>query len=342
MGETTTAPLAPAEAPPVPQGPAEALGPPPRAATVTETPGRSRTPSERPHVAPGTPAAPAGPSAEAPREPSPAGRDADDRPSKAGGWLNRVLGRRESPSRSPEDGGRSDGPAPAADATTDPSAAPPVTGLPPNVQAAYDAVSKLSHEEQAALASRDGPFQRLAQGFVDKATARAQKQQADGARQLQLRQLAEQEQQLRNSDPYQAAELRNQLDAYAAQQTALSEIWRLHDGLSIEPALARLPDEVQQGLRQNVGPGVEGRKALMEAALDAYKARVVAETEKKLRDDPRFAKQVLARARGGYLPDVAPDDEPEVFTNGVGHARRRSPTDAMNSWLRHPPRGAGL
>jgi hypothetical protein len=87
---------------------------------------------------------------------------------------------------------------------------------------------------------------------------------------------------------------------------------------------------------------VEGRKALMEAALDAYKARVVAETEKKLRDDPRFAKQVLARARGGYLPDVAPDDEPEVFTNGVGHARRRSPTDAMNSWLRHPPRGAGL
>ena len=337
MSDAPAAAAAP-EAPPVPQGPAEALGPPPRAGTN----GLSRTPSERPHVAPGTPAAPAGPPAEAPREPSPAGRDADDRPSKAGGWLNRVLGRKESPSRTSEDGGRSDGPAPAADATTDPSAAPPVTGLPPNVQAAYDAVSKLSHEEQAALASRDGPFQRLAQGFVDKATARAQKQQADGARQLQLRQLAEQEQQLRNSDPYQAAELRNQLDAYAAQQTALSEIWRLHDGLSIEPALARLPDEVQQGLRQNVGPGVEGRKALMEAALDAYKTRCVAVTEKKLRDDPRFAKQVLARARGGYLPDVAPDDEPEVFTNGVGHARRRSPTDAMNAWLRHPPRGAGL
>jgi hypothetical protein len=210
------------------------------------------------------------------------------------------------------------------------------------VQQAYDLVASLSHEEQAALAAQDGPFQRLAQGFVDKANARLQKQQADGTRQAQLRQLAEQEQQLRNTDPYQAAELRNQLDAYAAQQTALTEIWRLHDGLSIEPALARLPEPVQQSLRQNVGPGVEGRKALMEAALDAYKAEVVAATEKKLRDDPRFAKQVLARARGGYLPDVAPDDEPEVFPNGRGHRDPQSTASRMNAWIRSAPSGGAL
>lgn len=335
MGETTTVP---AEA--RPQGPAEALGPPPRAAGAVDA-GRSRTPSERDR--PSTPFPPA-PADDAPRAPSPAKPDADDRPSKAGGFLDRILGR--GPSRTSAEDGRSDGPAPAADATTDATpadpSAPPRTGLPPKVQQAYDLVSSLSHEEQAALAAQDGPFQRLAQGFVDKASARLQKQQADGTRQAQLRQLAEQEQQLRNSDPYQAAELRNQLDAYAAQQTALTEIWRLHDGLSIEPALSRLPEPVQQSLRQGVGPGVEGRKALMEAALDAYKAEVVAATEKKLRDDPRFAKQVLARARGGYLPDVAPDDEPEVFTNGRGHRDPQSTASRMNAWIRSAPSGGAL
>ena len=77
---------------------------------------------------------------------------------------------------------------------------------------------------------------------------------------------------------------------------------------------------------------------MVEAALDAYRAKVVAETEAKLRKDPRFAKQVLAQARGGYLPDVPPEDEPEVFTNGVSHRSQGTTNDRMNAWLRAAPR----
>lgn len=212
------------------------------------------------------------------------------------------------------------------------------------MQQAYDLISGLTFEEQAALAARDGPFQRLAQGFVDKAQARAAKQQADQGRQTQLQQLAEQERALRGTDPYQSAELRNQLEAYQAQQTALTEIWQLHDRAAIDPALARLDEATVGQLRANVGPGLEGRQAMVEAALDAYKSKVSAETEARLRKDPRFRKQVLAEARGGYLADagVPPDDEPPVFSNGVGHRSPVSPTDQMNAWLRGQPRGAAL
>jgi len=51
---------------------------------------------------------------------------------------------------------------------------------------------------------------------------------------------------------------------------------------------------------------------------------------------------VLARARGGYLPDVAPDDEPEVFTNGRGHRDPQSTSTRMNAWIRSAPSGGAL
>lgn len=349
MSERVAAPAPAAPVQPVqprPMGPAEASGPPPPAAQAG--PVRSRTPSDTPQ--PGSPSATSNPPPPD-RAPSPAARDADGPPATSGGWLDRLLGR---PSSRADAETRSGSPPPADDAptrgpATDPEAAAPAApaaALPPKVQQAYDLMASLSFEEQAALAARDGPFQRLAQGFVDKAQARVAKQQADQSRQAQVQQLVAYEAQLRHSgDPLdrdQSAEVRNQIEAYQAQQTALTEIWQMHDRLSIDPALARLDEATAGQLRASVGPGLEGRQAMVEAVLDAYKSKVSTETEARLRKDPRFRKQVLAEARGGYLPDVPPDDEPQVFANGVGHRSPVSPTDQMNAWLRGQPRGAAL
>lgn len=280
--------------------------------------------------------------------------DGDGEPRQLEGrsWFDRLLGRPgagergdKAASSPPADEAASDAPPAAATPDGTPAGAPPAPGTPgtpaptgatqptvsPAQQAALDAVAKLSPDEQRALFGFDNPMARLFQSRVDSLRAREQAQGAQSTWNQRKQQLAAQELQTRQTDAYQAAELRNQLDAMQQQEQTWAGITQLFDRVSLDPIVSRLPKDAQAELLAQPVVGMEGREALTKAALDRYEAHIRAEEATKLRRNPAFRKEVLNERRGqvGLTPEEA--GEPELVTNGAPSRRRG--TD-MDSWLR--------
>lgn len=174
--------------------------------------------------------------------------------------------------------------------------------------------------------------ERRIQAEVDRRAARAQRQQAEQGRLTRAQQLAlleQQEREARQTDVYQAAQLRDQLDAHRQQEEFVHGMVRAYDAVSLDPLVLALPEGEREAFLQDVPPGLDGRKALVERAIDRIKAHARAEAEAKLKRSGAFRKQVLAEWRQTPAEDGG-DDEPELV-NGTGGHR---PGLSMNAWLR--------
>lgn len=276
------------------------------------------------------------------------GGDGEPGQRDARSWFDRLVGRppvrasdRDGGPASPAsaDAAASDAPPAAGEPGGPPAGAPPAPGTPgapaPNVspaqQAALDALGKLSPDEQRALFGFDNPVARLFQSRTDQLRAREQAQSAQNTWTQRKQALAAQERTTRETDAYQAAELRNQLDAMQQQEQTWAGITQLFDKVSLDPIVSRLPKDIQAELLATPVMGMEGREALTKAALDRFEAHVRAEEATKLRRNPAFRKEVLNERRGQV--GVDPDDagEPELVTNGAPNRRRGTDMDA---WLR--------
>ena len=180
-----------------------------------------------------------------------------------------------------------------------------------------------------APASREEEERRV-QAEVDRRAARAQKQQAQQTRAQQRAVLEQQEREARQTDVYKATELREQLDAMAAQEQFVAGLVGAYDQSTLDPLVGALPEAERGALLQDAPTGMEGRKALVEKAVAAIKAQGAREAEARLRKSAAFRKQVLADWRRGAHGDDDAPEEPELVSGTNGH---RSGGD-MNSWLR--------
>jgi hypothetical protein len=287
---------APAESAPVPARPVPPDPP-------QGSPGRaeSRTPDSR---------TPVPPQEAARRAPS----DTQEAPPKTdGSWLQRFL--------------RPGTPAPAGKPERPASESPP--GGPSGPQETPDTEPS---SPWAPPSSREEEERRV-QAEVDRRAARAQKQQAQQTRAQQRAVLEQQEREARQTDVYKATELREQLDAMAAQEQFVAGLVGAYDQSTLDPLVSALPEAERGALLSDAPTGMEGRKALVEKAVQAIKAQGAREAEAKLRKSAAFRKQVLADwRRGAHGEDDSPD-EPELVASGVGtNGHRGGPT--MNDWLR--------
>ena len=238
-------------------------------------------------------------------------------PKTDGSWLQRFLGRPGAPS------GAQPGPpekpeAPASESAADAPSAPPET---PDATPPSPWTPPASPEEEA----------RRVQAEVDRRAARAQKQQAQQTRAQQRAVLEQQEREARETDVYKAAELRNQLDAIGAQEQFVAGLVGAYDQSTLDPLVASLPEPERAALLQDAPAGMEGRKQLVERAVERIKAQGAREAEARLRKSAAFRKQVLADWRRGLHGEEDGPDEPELVGGTNGH-RNGGPT--MNDWLR--------
>lgn len=222
----------------------------------------------------------------------------EQRPVNKGSWLDRILGRARS----------EEAPAPTSEQT----------------QAASEQQSTEQAQETAGEAKpkrevSDEELQRLVQAEVDRREAKRQAE-ARKARRRELRQ----------SDPLEFA----RLDEQEEQQQAASQhfasfaggIIQDYDRATLDPIMLALPEAARKDVLAKGGEGLDGRRALTSAALEALKSHYLAEGEQraaeKLRKDPAFRKQVLVEWRGGR---EEPDNVPAVNSTGAGE----------NNWLRN-------
>ena len=91
-----------------------------------------------------------------------------------------------------------------------------------------------------APASREEEERRV-QAEVDRRAARAQKQQAQQTRAQQRAVLEQQEREARQTDVYKATELREQLDAMAAQEQFVAGLVGAYDQSTLDPLVAHPP-----------------------------------------------------------------------------------------------------
>ena len=349
-GEAPPAPPAdaapsPAPAPPATPAPVErSRTAPATSRTVTTTP----TPP-RPPAPPRPPPAPA----YAPPQSTQPPRQQEAPPRSDGNWLKRLFygasGPEEgaeratsAPERAPADAPQRVGPGtPAETEPAPPAAAPSAPALSDQAQAALAALEALSADELEALAQGDNALGRKAQSIVDRREARRQREQADQGRLTRSQQLAaleEQERQARQTDVYQAAQLRDQLDAHRAQEQFVTGMVRAYDGATLDPLVLALPEGERTSLLADVPPGLDGRRQLVESTLKRLEQRWRADEASKLKQSAAFRKQVLAEWRSGALGDAdAPDEDPELLPGGTAH--RRGPS--MNDWLRGEIRRGG-
>lgn len=272
--------------------------------------------------APVTPARPVPPDPRPPAAPPEAARRAPDGPQEAppktdGSWLQRFL----RPGSAPQ--GQIPGPEkaekPASESAADTPSAPPET-------------PEAAPSPWAPPASREEEERRV-QAEVDRRAARAQKAQAQQTRAQQRAVLEQQEREARQTDVYKAAEMREQLDAMAAQEQFVAGLVGAYDQSTLDPLVSSLPEPERAALLQDAPTGMEGRKALVEKAVSAIKAQGAREAEAKLRKSAAFRKQVLADWRRGVHGEDDSPEEPELVASGVGtNGHRSGPT--MNDWLR--------
>ena len=289
------APVAPVEgAAPAESAPGSAGGAPGSARPVPPDPRPPATPPEAARRALGDPQ-------EAP-------------PKTDGSWLQRFLRPGSAPHGAP---GPEKAERPASESASDTPSAPPET-------------PEAAPSPWTAPASREEEERRV-QAEVDRRAARAQKAQAQQTRAQQRALLEQQEREARQTDVYKATELREQLDAMAAQEQFVAGLVGAYDQSTLDPLVSSLPEPERAALLQDAPTGMEGRKALVEKAVTAIKAQGAREAEAKLRKSAAFRKQVLADWRRGVHGDEDQPDEPELVAGTNGH---RSGGPTMNDWLR--------
>ena len=176
---------------------------------------------------------------------------------------------------------------------------------------------------------------RRVQAEVDRRAARAQKQQAQQTRAQQRALLEQQEREARQTDVYKATELREQLDAMAAQEQFVAGLVGAYDQSTLDPLVGALPEPERAALLSDAPTGMEGRKALVEKAVASIKAQGAREAEARLRKSAAFRKQVLADWRRGLHGDDDAPDEPELVSGAGTNGHRGGPS--MNDWLRSAP-----
>jgi hypothetical protein len=301
----------------------------PAAAGAPGAPATSPAPAAPPSPAQ-PPSAPSAPPAES-RAPSAPEAPPEDARHPARSWLSRLLRgeSRESPApASPPDGAAPSAPSPPADATaghrdgpstaTDGTPAAPAEATEPETPWTPPA----SKEEEA----------RRIQAEVDRRAARAARQaqqQGNLTRAQQAALLAQQEREARETDVYKAAELRNQLDALAAQEQFVAGMAQLWDQFAVGPVAKRLPQAVHQRFTAEAPDGPEGRGYVVEQSLRWLEQHWRQEEREKLKKSPAVRKQLLAEMRRGELGDDLAPDEPELL-GGRATGRPATPND----WFR--------
>jgi hypothetical protein len=205
----------------------------------------------------------------------------------------------------------------------------PASGSAPDTPSAPPETPDAAPSPWAPPASREEEERRV-QAEVDRRAARAQKAQAQQTRAQQRAVLEQQEREARQTDVYKATELREQLDAMAAQEQFVAGLVGAYDQSTLDPLVSSLPEAERGALLQDAPTGMEGRKALVEKAVQAIKAQGAREAEARLRKSAAFRKQVLADWRRGLHGEEDAPDEPELVGGTNGH--RSGPT--MNDWLR--------
>ena len=213
--------------------------------------------------------------------------------------------------------------------------APPAPELSPQARRALGQLKALGAADLAALATVDGPVKTAVEqeltrrGMVAQAQAAAQ---GRATRAQDYDRLEAQERALRATDVYEAARVRDQLDAMRQQDGFLTHMVQAYDRVSLDPLLLALPEAERKPLLEAMPPGMDGRKYVTEAAVKRIKALAEQAAARKLAKDPAFRKQVLAQWRGD--PAEA-DDEPELGADrrAVG-ARPGGGRSAMDALIR--------
>ncbi len=116
---------------------------------------------------------------------------------------------------------------------------------------------------------------------------------------------------LRRTDPFKYAEVEEQEAAAQRFGQLIGTLAAEYDRAVIDPLVLALPESERQSVLEKGGPGLDGRKAIAQTALESLKKHWLAEGEKqaaeKLRKDPAFRKQLLVELRGER-------QEPELVT----------------------------
>ena len=218
---------------------------------------------------------------------------------------------------------------------------PPATTLPP-ASPGSDRPPQPSQQETISLTPDQ--FNRRVQSEVDRILA---KQQADE----RTRQMREEEQRLRDEDPFEYVRAVKAREAEEAQtQTRVKEATGLleeqlarYDRGILDPLVGALPEPVRKQVLESVrAEGIPGRAEVAKHALGALKAMWQAEgresARKALMSDQTFIKEVLARY-GGQANGASQGTNhgsPEVVTGlpPASSARSRGTNEAVNDWMR--------
>lgn len=188
---------------------------------------------------------------------------------------------------------------------------------------------KADAEQGEAPASRperdEKDFDRRVQAEVDRREAvRTQRAQA------------QQERDLRRTNPQEYARLKEQQETNNAQIDNLTGALKLlsnqFDDATVTPLVTALDEKLRAEVLKDPGHGMDGRKEIVKRAVAALKKSAYEdglkkgreEAQKSLRRNPSFRKEMLTELRGS-------EDEPEL-ASASGSARNDSWD--MNDWMR--------
>ncbi len=202
--------------------------------------------------------------------------------------------------------------APAAPREQTPASAATKDGSPPAQQAAFQTRTYT----QADL-------DRMVQAETDRRLDKHNREEAERRRRAAAEQEAEQERNLRRTDPYGYAKRieAKEIEAQALQQqlrfaqTHVQQIGVDYDRSVLDPIITAVPAPVRAELLKNGGDGIEGRGALVQGALKAlqkqWREEGFQEARKRLSQDQGFVKEILTRYGGRQ---IEPDSTPSVGT----------------------------
>lgn len=292
------------------------------------------------------PATVAGPRTEAPASASKAEQSAPQEQKRGAmsRWVTSLLGMggMARPSDTPHDG------ASKSEEDAAGTADDPLADLAARVEA-------LSDDELRELPRKSSKMGKLVQSETDRREERrrredASKNPADAATLTRIEQLETQERQVRETDPYEAARLRTEVDqlrggmqATQAQQQQLSGLVKrtvdLYDQHTLLPLLASLPEEARQAIVADVPAELnplEGRQEIVKRYLKAFEQHVRADEAAKVRGamarNPAERKQVVLGVR-------EEEDEPDMVpTNGSSSAHGKTDMDTYIKSVLYPNR----
>jgi len=291
---------------------------------------------------PGPPLPPPLPAAPPPvREAAGAAGGGERTGSRVADWFGRLVrgGPLREPESGPDPGAGSDGAfAPAAQATPDGRTAPATgpsdqgttgqpgsTGLaggpaapalpgsarqqpaPPlsaQAQAVARALEQLPAAEREALfnPASQSPAARALQAEVDRRRTLELRRSATQTGALQRAELEQRERTARQTDVYEAARLRDELDGLQQQEQFIGGLVRAYDAATLDPLLLALPEADRAGVlseSQRAADAVEARQQLVAGSLKGLERHWRQAERERLRKDPTFRKEVLADIRAG-------------------------------------------